>query len=86
MADYGALKVPDLKKLLQERNLATSGNKADLIKRLQEADKEAEASGTAAAPGVLLSAWSDVLHHSLCLPIGSCVLLFVDLIKTATPY
>jgi SAP domain-containing ribonucleoprotein len=57
MADYGVLKVQDLKKLLQERNLATTGNKPDLIKRLQDADRDAEASGTAAAaPGMLSSA------------------------------
>lgn len=39
MADYASLKVPDLKKLLSERSLAQSGNKADLIARLQENDK-----------------------------------------------
>ncbi|CAG8981916.1 hypothetical protein HYALB_00009172 [Hymenoscyphus albidus] len=46
MTDYNALKVPDLKKILQERGLVVSGNKADLIARLQEHDKKA-ASGTA---------------------------------------
>ncbi|KAH8815959.1 hypothetical protein F5884DRAFT_203598 [Xylogone sp. PMI_703] len=40
MTDYTQLKVPDLKKLLQERSLPTSGNKADLIARLQENDKK----------------------------------------------
>jgi SAP domain-containing ribonucleoprotein len=40
MADYTQLKVPELKKLLSERGLAVSGNKADLISRLQEADKK----------------------------------------------
>jgi SAP domain-containing ribonucleoprotein len=45
MADYSQLKVPDLKKLLQERGLVISGNKADLIARLQEDDKK---SGTGA--------------------------------------
>lgn len=39
MADYASLKVPDLKKLLSERSLPQSGNKADLIARLQEHDK-----------------------------------------------
>lgn len=39
MADYASLKVPDLKKLLSERSLPQSGNKADLIARLQENDK-----------------------------------------------
>ncbi|KAG0647023.1 hypothetical protein D0Z07_6457 [Hyphodiscus hymeniophilus] len=46
MADYTQLKVPDLKKLLQERGLVISGNKADLIARLQEHDKKP---GTGAA-------------------------------------
>jgi hypothetical protein len=39
MTDYTSLKVPDLKKLLQERSLQQSGNKADLIARLQDHDK-----------------------------------------------
>ncbi|KAF3770639.1 hypothetical protein M406DRAFT_248892 [Cryphonectria parasitica EP155] len=39
MTDYASLKVPDLKKLLSERSLPQSGNKADLIARLQEHDK-----------------------------------------------
>ncbi|RDW83440.1 hypothetical protein BP5796_04931 [Coleophoma crateriformis] len=38
MTDYNSLKVPDLKKLLQERSLPISGNKADLIARLQDND------------------------------------------------
>ncbi|CAJ2508159.1 Uu.00g093450.m01.CDS01 [Anthostomella pinea] len=42
MADYAALKVPDLKKLLQEKSLQVTGNKADLIARLQEHDKAQE--------------------------------------------
>jgi SAP domain-containing ribonucleoprotein len=46
MADYSSHKVPDLKKILQERGLVISGNKADLIARLQEDDKKA-GSGTA---------------------------------------
>jgi len=45
MADYSQLKVPDLKKLLQERGLVISGNKADLIARLQEADKKSTTGG-----------------------------------------
>lgn len=40
MADYTQLKVPDLKKLLSERGLPISGNKADLIARLQDNDKK----------------------------------------------
>ena len=48
MADYTSLKVPDLKKLLQERSLPVSGNKAELIARLQSADSSAAAAGPAA--------------------------------------
>lgn len=70
MADYGALKVQDLKKLLQERNLATTGNKPDLIKRLQDADREAEAgSSAAAAPGMSLYLLQ-LLHHQAFLGRG----------------
>lgn len=39
MSDYASLKVPELKKLLQEKSLPITGNKADLIARLQEFDK-----------------------------------------------
>jgi hypothetical protein len=41
MADYSTLKVPDLKKKLADRGLVQSGNKADLIARLEEDDKKA---------------------------------------------
>jgi len=40
MTDYNSLKVPDLKKMLGDRSLPLSGNKADLITRLQEDDKK----------------------------------------------
>lgn len=46
MAEYLSLKVPELKKLLADKKLPQTGNKADLIARLQEDD----AKGTA-APG-----------------------------------
>ncbi|KAI6716227.1 hypothetical protein PZA11_002136 [Diplocarpon coronariae] len=49
MADYNALKVPDLKKLLGERGLVMSGNKADLIARLQ--DDDAKKNDAVAASG-----------------------------------
>ncbi|KAI5865416.1 hypothetical protein GGS23DRAFT_426072 [Durotheca rogersii] len=39
MSEYSSLKVPELKKLLQEKSLPVTGNKADLIARLQEHDK-----------------------------------------------
>ncbi|RKF64131.1 Uncharacterized protein C31H12.03c [Erysiphe neolycopersici] len=41
--EYPSLKVPDLKKLLQERSLPVSGNKAELVSRLQEDDKKSGA-------------------------------------------
>ncbi|KAL7942939.1 hypothetical protein V8C42DRAFT_330837 [Trichoderma barbatum] len=47
MADYSSLKVPELKKLLAEKKLSQTGNKADLIARLQEDDKK---NATASAP------------------------------------
>jgi hypothetical protein len=40
MADYNSMKVPELKKLLTERSLPHTGNKADLIARLTENDKQ----------------------------------------------
>ncbi|KAH8595983.1 hypothetical protein B0O99DRAFT_511154 [Bisporella sp. PMI_857] len=49
MADYSAQKVPDLKKLLQERGLAVSGKKEDLIARLQEDDSKKAAAKPAPA-------------------------------------
>jgi hypothetical protein len=44
MSDYASLKVPELKKLLQEKSLPVAGNKADLIARLQEHDKAGDSS------------------------------------------
>lgn len=52
MVDYAPLKVPELKKLLQELNLPISGNKADLIARLQENDKKK--AGGVSGPSTLL--------------------------------
>ena len=40
MPDYEKLKVQDLKKLLSERALPVSGNKAELVARLVEHDRE----------------------------------------------
>ncbi|KAK2630333.1 hypothetical protein QTJ16_001153 [Diplocarpon rosae] len=51
MADYNALKVPDLKKLLGERGLVVSGNKADLIARLQEDDTKKNGATAASGAG-----------------------------------
>ncbi|KAL2133605.1 hypothetical protein VTI74DRAFT_2043 [Chaetomium olivicolor] len=48
MADYNSMKVPELKKLLTERGLPHTGNKADLIARLTENDNQK--AGDAAKP------------------------------------
>jgi SAP domain-containing ribonucleoprotein len=50
MVDYNAMKVPDLKKLLGERSLPISGNKADLIARLQEDDSKKSGSAGMFSP------------------------------------
>lgn len=52
MADYSSLKVPELKKLLADRKLAQTGNKPDLIARLQEDDNKADAPAAEVKPGV----------------------------------
>ncbi|KAK4646963.1 5'-flap endonuclease [Podospora bellae-mahoneyi] len=49
-ADYSSLKVPELKKLLQERSLKQSGNKPDLIARLQDYDMQRKTSAGLASP------------------------------------
>ncbi|KAI1115917.1 hypothetical protein F5Y14DRAFT_107877 [Nemania sp. NC0429] len=61
MADYASLKVPELKKLLQEKQLPVTGNKADLIARLQEHDKAKEEPSAAALP---VSAEEDPIDYS----------------------
>lgn len=58
MAEYSSLKVPELKKLLADKKLPQTGNKADLIARLHDADKNARASAT----GKSLAHWT---HASL---------------------
>jgi hypothetical protein len=75
MTDYNSLKVPDLKKLLTERALPLSGNKADLIARLQENDsKKAPSSAGMSHPA--MRALCPLLPHSRCiftnLPSPSC--------------
>lgn len=47
--------MPELKKLLNERGLTQTGNKADLIARLQENDKEKDKTSGADAAGKRLS-------------------------------
>lgn len=55
MADYNSMKVPELKKLLTERGLPHTGNKADLIARLNENDKQKAAEGAEPQAGKLPS-------------------------------
>ncbi|RYC64668.1 hypothetical protein CHU98_g1568, partial [Xylaria longipes] len=67
MADYASLKVPELKKLLQEKQLPVTGNKADLIARLQEHDKAKEEPKPAAATAAVaapVSAEEDPIDYS----------------------
>jgi len=45
MAEYSKKTVADLTEILKGRGLPTSGKKADLIARLNEADKSAETTG-----------------------------------------
>lgn len=52
MADYASLKVPELKKLLAERKLPQTGNKADLVARLQEEDSKPDGDSEV-KPGML---------------------------------
>jgi SAP domain-containing ribonucleoprotein len=51
--DYSSMKVPELKKLLQGRELPVAGNKADLIARLLQ-DDENKAEGPKAGAGEFL--------------------------------
>ena len=53
MVDYSSMKVPELKKLLGERSLPHNGNKADLIARLTENDKQKAAESAAPQAGKL---------------------------------
>ena len=46
MVEYGKKTVVELKEILEARSLLATGKKADLITRLQDADKAAESNGT----------------------------------------
>ncbi|KAI2643137.1 hypothetical protein GGS21DRAFT_485647 [Xylaria nigripes] len=61
MTDYASLKVPELKKLLQEKQLPVTGNKADLIARLHEHDKASE---EPKAPAATVSTEEDPIDYS----------------------
>lgn len=45
MAEYSKKTVAELQEILKSRGLASSGKKADLVARLNEADKAAESEG-----------------------------------------
>lgn len=62
MTDYTQLKVPDLKKILQERGLVISGNKADLIARLQEHDKKSSSGGGKFLTSMQLTFYREMAH------------------------
>jgi hypothetical protein len=84
MADYSSHKVPDLKKILQERGLVISGNKADLIARLQEDDKKAGGSAGAGkhTPTHHLNARAFALtfpSYLLCSSLTGCRIHFGEL-------
>lgn len=49
MAEYSSQTVAQLKEILKERGLSTDGKKADLVKRLQDADNNTEAAQPAEA-------------------------------------
>lgn len=68
MADYNSMKVPELKKLLQSRNLGVTGNKADLVARLVENDKDS-VPGMSRAPTHL--ALPGAFSFVLCFAIGA---------------
>jgi hypothetical protein len=72
MADYNALKVPDLRKLLTERNLPSAGNKPDLLKRLMDDDEaKGEDGGTGQAGEFCSSFFLSDCPGLGCLPCGT---------------
>lgn len=77
MADYSSQKVPDLKKLLSERGLVISGNKADLIARLQEDDakKNGDAAACMSTPSPLRSRALLYMRHAFP-QMGNMLILF----------
>jgi hypothetical protein len=71
MADYNSMKVPELKKLLTERGLPHTGNKADLIARLNENDKQ-KATASEPQAGKLLSFLDRPTPQGTGIARGSC--------------
>ena len=61
MADYDRMKVDDLKKLLKDRGLSATGNKADLLQRVLDADAaERRTADGAYDGGVIVKEQGDV--------------------------
>jgi SAP domain-containing ribonucleoprotein len=71
MADYSQLKVPELKKLLADRGLHVTGNKADLIARLQENDKAQERKKAEAAAGTSIPSYTTLSVCVSQIPLAS---------------
>ena len=55
MVEYAKKTVADLTEILKSRSLPTTGKKADLVARLQEADKAAESNGKSNTQSWLVS-------------------------------
>lgn len=69
MADYNSMKVPELKKLLTERGLPHTGNKADLIARLTENDKQQSADAAEPQAGKRFFLSSSIFRSASSTPL-----------------
>lgn len=84
MAEYSSLKVPELKKLLAEKKLPQTGNKADLIARLQEDDKKNASGDAGAQPGELHSRRQPLPNPALQFARGAFILVSSPDLATAS--
>ena len=81
--DYASLKVPELKKVLLERGLAQTGNKADLIARLKENDEASSTSKPARKfPRCLVSLSG---AHRGAVPLASERIVFTPFLAFGPP-